>query len=218
MRYVAFAECFPAGKRYSLYSRLLFPLFSRYRCSVRTNPTFLRSLIALLVVDSESFRSLEMVGIDGQQIPSLLARSARYLYTEIALWDRSIRYSSVKLRISFPPVQVGLYCPTCFSSCFQCRLFRHRCRFQVWFCRQGLLGIYQRILGKNRFFQFCFPGIMHRAAAPILHLQKLFEADTPLKNSFSLVFMRWIPVFITTKLPLGMDFNSSADISGRSII
>ena len=33
-----------------------------------------------------------------------------------------------------------------------------------------------------------------------------------------MVFMGWVPVFITTKLPLGMDFNSSADISGRSII
>ena len=59
---------------------------------------------------------------------------------------------------------------------------------------------------------------MHRAAASILHLQRLFEANTPLKNSFSLVFMGWVPVFITIKLPLGMDFNSSADISGRSII
>lgn len=94
--------------------RLLFPPFSLYLCSVITKPAFLRSFIALLVVDSDSFRSLEIVGMDGQQMPSLLARSARYLYTEIALWGRSIRYSSVKLRILFPPVQVGLHCPTCF--------------------------------------------------------------------------------------------------------
>lgn len=60
---------------------------------------FRRSSNALRVVDSDSFRSLEIVGMDGQQMPSLLARSARYLYTEIALWGKSIRYSSVKLRI-----------------------------------------------------------------------------------------------------------------------
>ena len=30
--------------------------------------------------------------------------------------------------------------------------------------------------------------------------------------------MGCVPVFITTKLPLGMDFSSSGDMSGRSII
>ena len=34
----------------------------------------------------------------------------------------------------------------------------------------------------------------------------------------SFVCMGCVPVFITTKLPLGMDFNSSGVISGRSII
>ena len=38
------------------------------------------------------------------------------------------------------------------------------------------------------------------------------------RNSRSFVCMGCVPVFITTKLPLGMDFNSSGVISGRSII
>lgn len=94
--------------------KLLFPPFSLYRCSVLISPALRRSFRALLVVDSESFRSLDIVGMDGQQMPSLLARSARYLYTDIALWGRSIRYSSVKLRILLPPVQVGLTAPPVF--------------------------------------------------------------------------------------------------------
>ena len=80
-------------------NRLLFPPFSRYRCSVSTRPAFLRSFNALRVVDSESFRSFAMVGIDGQQLSFFPARSARYMYTDIALWGRSIRYSFVTLLI-----------------------------------------------------------------------------------------------------------------------
>lgn len=38
------------------------------------------------------------------------------------------------------------------------------------------------------------------------------------KNRRSLVRMGWVPVFITTNSPLGMDFNSSGVMSGRSII
>lgn len=70
--------------------RLLHPPFSRYLCFVCTSPALRRSPNALRVVDSDSFRSFEMVGMDGQQMPSLLALSARYMYTEIALWGRSI--------------------------------------------------------------------------------------------------------------------------------
>ena len=39
-----------------------------------------------------------------------------------------------------------------------------------------------------------------------------------LKNSFRWTRIGWTPVFITTKSPLGSDFNSSGVRSGRSII
>ena len=42
-----------------------------------SNDTVRKSFSALRTVDSDSFRSLEIVGIDGQQMPSLLARSDR---------------------------------------------------------------------------------------------------------------------------------------------
>ena len=58
---------------------------------------------ALRVVDSESFRSFAMVGIDGQQLSFFPARSARSMYTEIALWGRSIRYSFVTFIIKSTP-------------------------------------------------------------------------------------------------------------------
>lgn len=78
-------------------------------------PAFRRSANALRVVDSDSFRSFEIVGMEGQQVYSLLARSARYLYTEIALWGRSIRYSSVKFRIVYSSVLGGALSPTLYS-------------------------------------------------------------------------------------------------------
>lgn len=99
----------------SLYSKLLFPPFSRYLCSVRISPAFRKSLNALRVVDSDIFRSFAMVGMDGQQVVFLPARSERYMYTEIARWGRSIRYSSVSLRISCPPFQVGYKAPPHYS-------------------------------------------------------------------------------------------------------
>ena len=85
-----YSECFMLDY-FNRYSKLLLPPFSRYRCSVRIRPAFRRSDNALRVVDSESFRSLEIVGMEGQQVFSLLARSDRYMYTEMALWGRSIR-------------------------------------------------------------------------------------------------------------------------------
>lgn len=57
--------------------RDVYPPFSLYLCLVFTAPTVRKSFSALRTVDSDSFRSLEIVGIDGQQMPSLLARSAR---------------------------------------------------------------------------------------------------------------------------------------------
>lgn len=96
-------------------NRLLFPPFSRYLCSVSISPAFRRSFNALRVVDSESFKSLAMVGIAGQQTRSLFARSARYMYTDIALWGRSIRYSFVTLIIlSTPFLWAGSVMETCF--------------------------------------------------------------------------------------------------------
>lgn len=60
-----------------MYSKLLHPPFSRYRCSVFINPAFFKSFIARWTVDSESFRSLAMVEIAGQQMPELLALADR---------------------------------------------------------------------------------------------------------------------------------------------
>ena len=54
-------------------------------CSVWISPAFRKSFSALRVVDSDSFRSLAMVGMDGQQVFFFPARSERYMYTEIAL-------------------------------------------------------------------------------------------------------------------------------------
>jgi len=68
-----------------MYRILLHPPFSRYRCSVWISSAFRRSFIALRVVESDSFRSFSMVGIDGQQVVFLSTRSARYMYTEFSL-------------------------------------------------------------------------------------------------------------------------------------
>lgn len=59
------------------YCRLLLLPFSRYLCCVFTTPALRKSFTARRTVDSDSFKSLEIVGMDGQQMPSLLALSAR---------------------------------------------------------------------------------------------------------------------------------------------
>ena len=115
------------------YSKLLFPPFSRWRCSVWISPAFRRSLNALRVVDSDSFRSLDMVGIDGQQIFFFPARSERYMYTEIALWGKSIRYSSVRFRISYSSILGGTLWPhPLFIFCVDVYLCRHRLRSRLY--------------------------------------------------------------------------------------
>ena len=122
-----------------MYRILLHPPFSRYLCSVRISPAFLRSFNALRVVDSDSFRSLARVGIDGQQVFFFPARSERYMYTEIALWGRSIRYNSVRFFISYSSILGGtdwshpLFIFGVYVYCSRyrllCRLYsgRHRC-------------------------------------------------------------------------------------------
>ena len=50
-----------------------------------------------------------MVGIDGQQLSFFPARSARYMYTDIALWGRSIRYSFVTFIIKSTPFFIGVH-------------------------------------------------------------------------------------------------------------
>ena len=71
---------------------------------------------------------------------------------------------------------------------------------------------------QDRSFQIRFSRVMDRLVSPVGHFQRLLESDPPVEEQLSFVFMGWVPFFITTKLPFGIDFSSSADIRGRSII
>ena len=155
--------------------RLLFPPFSLYLCSVSISPAFLRSFNALRVVDSESFRSFAMVGIDGQQLSFFPARSARYMYTDIALWGRSIRYSFVTLIIKSTPF--FMQAPRFWSLLLfilqiqlcRCTQMRYRpvCQRRLDSCFRCSHG---RVGTQNRPFQFPLPCIVHRSCSLVRHL------------------------------------------------
>lgn len=76
------------------FSRYKFELrlpFSRQRCSLEISSALQRSSNARLTVEQDSRSSAEIVRIPGQHLPSLSARSRRYIYTALARWLRSDR-------------------------------------------------------------------------------------------------------------------------------
>ncbi len=78
------------------------PPFSRQRIFLVRSPALQRSSNARHTVARESFSSRAMVLIDGQQVPSLLVRSLRYIYTATARWGRSAAYIELKYPITLP--------------------------------------------------------------------------------------------------------------------
>ena len=66
--------------------------------------------------------------------------------------------------------------------------------------------------------QLLLAGVGHRPLGAFRYLAGLFEPNTPIQKQTQLYPHGVEPVFMTTKLPFGMDFSSSGVMRGRSII